>query len=666
MIRAVQMKLKQGYALYSPEIGLIVLETLNEIIKAIEALGISLKQKILVYVHGYQEITEVAAWLSVYNYTRTSNSKMRLAPGEYKVIAYNYNVYSLLFKRDSKDTKFKALVEYRDSTNILNNPIDVVVGSFGLEWIPERYLNREKLSTQDKTELKTNIVNYYKSLEMFWSFFEKEKLTIGGLCWDDFIKDQKQFNSRFFPNLGKIELKRKKYGSDNADEYCRKAYWGGTVLSKPGYYKNGCIIDATAMYPSQMHSSSGNIYPKGAPNFWTGEIPGIAKKNLFIVRVEGVYKLKPNKIGWITAQRLNMPEIYQHGIIDDTRVVYGYDRVEHRWKDKEKQAIYDFIEDSMKGGIVLTFTSIEWAMFLESYEFYGEILDGCWFETTRAQFDNYIEKWNKLKEENRDINIEMFTTSKLMLNNLGGQLGKRCDSLSFNISEDGISREGVSVEYDQLRYCPTAAFMTAYGRRELLRVGNKNISHVVGGDTDSLLLDCKPSELVDVEIGRELGKWKVEARYDELLILKNKTYIYREGSSYTVKASGMPQRCNKNLLERLDGMEHNFVKDEMEADWCKDRITIKEIKELDELSVPGYFNIADTSVFNSTFLLKEKDENENKVIPKTLESNRLKRIEEEIYEMIMEDNEDDIFDEDDIGEVDDVPKFGEIDFSLFE
>ena len=53
------------------------------------------------------------------------------------------------------------------------------------------------------------------------------------------------------------------------DSFIRDSYKGGWCYCCPNkammIYHNGCTMDVNSLYPSMMHSDSGNDYPVGKP-----------------------------------------------------------------------------------------------------------------------------------------------------------------------------------------------------------------------------------------------------------------------------------------------------------------------------------------------------------------------------------------------------------------
>src|SRR5699024_8672220 len=94
------------------------------------------------------------------------------------------------------------------------------------------------------------------------------------------------------------------YGASNADEYIRKAYKGGwcyLVKGKENHvFTDGVTADVNSLYPSMMHSESGNRYPIGEPTFWSGNlIPKEAENKYYFIRIRTRFKIKKGYLPFI-------------------------------------------------------------------------------------------------------------------------------------------------------------------------------------------------------------------------------------------------------------------------------------------------------------------------------------------------------------------------------
>lgn len=78
--------------------------------------------------------------------------------------------------------------------------------------------------------------------------------------------------AQLFPDIYKIETGITKYPTFG--DYIRKSYRGGWCYLVSGkenkIYHYGTTADVNSLYPSMMHSDSGNFYPVGKPHYWSG------------------------------------------------------------------------------------------------------------------------------------------------------------------------------------------------------------------------------------------------------------------------------------------------------------------------------------------------------------------------------------------------------------
>lgn len=108
-----------------------------------------------------------------------------------------------------------------------------------------------------------------------------------------------------FPDIYTLHIKEEhKYNT--AGDYIRKSYRGGWCYLVKGkenkVYENGTTADVNSLYPSMMHSESGNKYPVGKPKFWIGNfIPpeAIAENKYYFVRIKTRFYIKKNMLPFI-------------------------------------------------------------------------------------------------------------------------------------------------------------------------------------------------------------------------------------------------------------------------------------------------------------------------------------------------------------------------------
>ena len=181
------------------------------------------------------------------------------------------------------------IIEIRDSLKLIPMSISIIGKSFGtkhrkteIEYTGFRQPYGE--ITQEEEEYLANDLYVLKeALEIMFKDGHN-KLTIGSCCYSEFKSTVDEWDyKKWFPNLYNIETPiGVSYG-----EYVQKSYYGGwCYVAKPGIKKNGVTADVNSLYPSMMHSCSGNVFPIGKPKWFEKEIPDQAWRDnqYFFVR----------------------------------------------------------------------------------------------------------------------------------------------------------------------------------------------------------------------------------------------------------------------------------------------------------------------------------------------------------------------------------------------
>lgn len=412
------------------------------------------------------------------------------------------------------------------------------------------------------------------------------KLTIGACCLSEFRKLTGSWDyNHFFPNIYNIEINKERYGVDNAGEYIRKAYGGGWCYLVRGkenkIKKNGTTADVNSLYPSMMHSESGNRYPVGEPRFWSGNyIPDKAQlpDRYYFIRVKTRFYIKPN----------HMPFIHiKHSMFyDSTENLDSSDILD--WETGKYHSTYtDSNGEIHDTRVELTWSVTDYKLILEHYNLVDfEILDGCWFYTEKGLFDQYINKYKEIKIKSTGAIREL---AKLFLNNLYGKFASSTNS-SFKyafVKEDGsIGFIPVSANEKKPGYIPIGAAITSYARNFTIRAAQANYHGInkrgfIYADTDSIHCDLEPNEIVGITPhDTNFCCWKLESSWDFALFVRQKTYVEHNIKEnlkpctpyYNLKCAGMPDRCKDLFLASID--DNNYTDD--------DTFIIKEGKEYTE------------------------------------------------------------------------------------
>lgn len=407
----------------------------------------------------------------------------------------------------------------------------------------------------------------------------------------------------FFPDLYKIDLDEKTYGVTNAGEYIRKSYRGGWCYLVKGkenkIYHNGITLDVNSLYPSMMSSESENLYPVGTPTFWKGNIPKEVSSNsnkFFFVRVRTRFYIKKDMLPFI---QIKGSFLYKGTEALETSDVYD---------EKQKKYLPFYIgtdNEVHDTRLTMTLTMIDYKLMKDHYDLYDfEVLDGCWFYTQGFLFDEYINKYRKIKMESKGAKREL---AKLFLNNLYGKMASSTDS-SFKVAylkEDGsISFTTVNEHNKQAGYIPIGSAITSYARNFTIRHAQANFygkdkAGFIYADTDSIHCDLPFEKIKMCKVDNNaFCCWKPESCWDTAIFTRQKTYIEHivqenlkdiDTPYFNIKCAGMPQKC-KNLFElSMQGFTPNEEdkKDytEEELEFLKDKRTLEDFCV--GLTVPG-------------------------------------------------------------------------------
>lgn len=463
--------------------------------------------------------------------------------------------YNIIIKKHGR------IFEIRDSLKLLPFSIERIGESFQtkhrklkMEYVG--YRQSGGVITQEEREYIANDVYVMKeALEIMFNEGHKD-ITIGSCCLKEFKSTyDKEDYEHMFPNIYEIELDEEIYGAPNAGEYVRKSYRGGICQIKHGEegvkQNSGSTYDVNSLYPSMMHSTSGNYYPVGKPCFWRGEIPysKLTNKEWF-VRFRCRFRLKHDKMPTLQIKR----NLYYKGTEYLTTSDTYYKGEYHRFIQNDEGKVIEMKPE-------LTMTRMDYERFIEHYDIYDmEILDGCYFYREKGIFDEYINMYKGLKATSKGARREL---AKLFLNNLYGKEASSTDS-SYKVpylddEKNYVRFDYVSEHEKQPGYIPCGSYITSYSREFTISAAQSNWDKLIYCDTDSI--HVKSGKVKGITIHpSDFCCWKHETNWDEALFVRQKTYIEHvyecDGKQvdpfYLVKCAGMPERSKKIFLENYE------------------------------------------------------------------------------------------------------------------
>ena len=321
-----------------------------------------------------------------------------------------------------------------------------------------------------------------------------------------------------------------------------------------------------------MSGESGNYYPVGYPRFWTGsQIPekALEKNRYFFIRIRTRFYLKKGYLPFIQVKGN-----WLYGVNECLETSDYYDRKSgtyHRW-------LIDADGKKVSTAVELTLTCTDYYRLLKHYDVEDfEILDGCYFNTLQGIFDEYIDKYRKMKMENKGA---LRAIAKLFLNSLYGRMATSDNSgfkVAYMKTDDLLSYIPITQHDKSPVYIPVGSAITSYARDFTITAAQKNYYGVdkpgfIYADTDSIHCDIPVEKVRGIKIhDKDFLCWKVETYWDDAIFERQKTYIEHvthedmepvDEPYYNIKCAGMPDRCKKLFEWSLTGKE--FTQEDIE------------------------------------------------------------------------------------------------------
>lgn len=480
-----------------------------------------------------------------------------------KTYKYSISTMGQWYKIIIRTNKYKTIEVY-DSLKLLPFSLKVLGKNFAtthqkleMEYRGFRYPDCPRTKEEDHY-ISNDVLVLKEALEIMFSQGHTS-LTIGSEClksYKSMVDDGLGLWDSYFPNVYEIS------GPEglSCGEWIRKSYKGGWCYLRKGCsgvtVYNGTTADVNSLYPSMMHSMSGNYYPVGNPNFWAGDyIPSDAtiENRYYFLHIRTGFELKPGKLPCIQIKNSAMykpNEWLENSLIDGKyREIPGPDGM-------------------IDSTVDLYVTMSDWELIKEQYDLWDtEIIGGCWFRAKIGIFDDYIDKFAKIKKEAKDKCTR--TIAKLFLNNLYGKMAMSTDS-SFKFAEpcdDSFVFHDIHANDKRPGYIPCGSAITSYARCFTIRAAQsnyygKNKPGFRYADTDSIHCDIPPEKIVGIKVhDKDFCCWKLESCWDSAVFVRQKTYIehvtYNDlvtvDPYYDIKACGMPAKSKSLLLASMTG-----------------------------------------------------------------------------------------------------------------
>ena len=321
------------------------------------------------------------------------------------------------------------------------------------------------------------------------------------------IIDKKNFE-RWFP-VFPVDL----------DNDIRRAYKGGFVYLNPKYKDarglQGITLDVNSLYPSVMYDC---LLPFGYPIYFEGKPEIDESYNLFIVRIECAFDLKPGHIPTL------------------------------QLKNTRRFVETEYLTTSDGDIIEMVLTSVDLDLLLDHYDVSDlEYLNGYKFKGSKGMFKEYIDYWMHIKETTVGAERQL---AKLMLNSLYGKFAtnpKAAKKIPSIDRDKMVHYEIDDTEISDPVYTAMGAFITAYARNKTIRSAQTVYDRFIYADTDSLhLIGFDVPEGIDVHPSK-LGAWKHEGTFTDSKYIRAKTYMETIDGVDKVTCAGMPDNVKAKV-----------------------------------------------------------------------------------------------------------------------
>lgn len=479
---------------------------------------------------------------------------------------YTYLISDMGIWYEIKIKTSTGIVTIKDSLKLLPLSVATIGKSFNtkhqktsIEYKGYRYAGCE-ITPQEKEYIANDVLVVKEAINFMWSEGHT-KSTIGSCCLSEYkyLWGDKTDWINTYPDLSQITAPAP---FNDMDNYIRKSYKGGyCYVNRAGLKHNGCTADVNSLYPSVMHSVSGNKYPIGKPAFFTGK-PDFnlldslyndgTRKYYYFIRLKCCFELKPNYLPTI---QIKGTPLYRGTEWLKTSDYIDKQGVKHHVITNENGET-----ETVKPELVLCMTDY-WLLMSHYNVTEIQYIDGCYFRCYCGIFDSYIDKYGEIKRNSTGGKRQI---AKLFLNNLYGKFATSPDSSYqlITLDKDGyFNTECIHEEKMPPVYIAIGSAITGYARYFTITHAQENYAHFCYADTDSIHCDCSVDDLRNITIhDTDFLAWKIENEWDKAIFVRQKTYIEHTikedrkpcNPFYMVKCAGMGKEAKQNIVNDLE------------------------------------------------------------------------------------------------------------------
>lgn len=421
-------------------------------------------------------------------------------------IKYKY-VYGVEYTRTSTCT-------FVSSKKLLRNSISDIGKLFNIYDVTDTTLQFCMLHRLTEKDIQTTYNSAYvvaKFLKEIKKDIALNELTIGSCAvksWmhfdNDNFKDDKIKLQDLFCNIP-IDIERDLYKSYRGGyNYINKKYIGLNI-------QDGVVLDCNSLFPYTMKNYD---CPIGVPT-WYDYDNNLPDDDYYIIKlIIGGDKSKPG----LTVKKDHIPTISSLS----TGEVKNY-----------------YLENV--SACELWLTGFDFNLLVRHYDIHDLSMIGFYkFDHMSGIFENFINYWYNIKQNSKGPIREI---SKLFLDNIHGKLGTKIEVLTkkgyVHTKNQIVIKDNDRIKFDNgddtevkgIRYIPASIFINSISRYYMINIAQKYFDRLIYMDTDSIHL-IGMQHVNGIDIGPNLGQFKVESLFKRARYLGLKSYIHDEYNDF--------------------------------------------------------------------------------------------------------------------------------------
>lgn len=334
----------------------------------------------------------------------------------------------------------------------------------------------------------------------------------------------------------------------NTEDYIRPSYHGGYVnvfgnTHKYNYlaYGKGIILDINSLYPYVMKYKP---MPYGKATLVKGEpdesvLKSCEKGRLYIfININVAFKLKKDGLACIRINNNDPSFLHTTSYLKDSRDI---NMITGRPVGKPK-----------KINLCLTYT--DFMLLKENYDIIDiDYVDYIYYKTTTHYFEQFIDTLYPKKQQSEGATRLAY---KLLLNALSGKMA----SLPFYDNQKIVKLSDEKFVFEKQKgskhdgmvsHINVGSAITAYARQIIIADIKANRDRILYSDTDCLQL--KGTEIPeDMAISDQLGAYKIEHEFDNIVYYGKKSYAFIEDGKIKLVLAGTKYDDRQWLIRKHD------------------------------------------------------------------------------------------------------------------